>query len=162
MREQRTKIDPFHDQHAIEDCQAYEQVGKLSTAKLDALIDLLTVECITAHLQRQTQLVHHLASELEVNVRHYWRPDTAWLSGFQKIQLAHLIVELKGAVNAPAPERKKSELVEVLVKLFADAAEGKLEDKPLAERVNRWLPSNLREVKEGPTKPQRAAANKRS
>ena len=40
---------------------------------------------------------------------------------------------------------KKSELVEILVKLFADAADGKLEDKKLAERLNSWLPSNLRE-----------------
>jgi hypothetical protein len=28
--------------------------------------------------------------------------------------------------------------------LFANAAEGKLEDKQLAERVNRWTPANLR------------------
>jgi len=84
-------------------------------------------------------------------VRDDWRPDAAWLSGFQKIQLAHLIVELKGVVHAPPPEKKKSELVDVLVRLFADAADGKLEDKQLAERVNRWLPYNLREAPEDAT-----------
>jgi len=52
-----------------------------------------------------------------------------------------------GKVNAPAPERKKSELVESVAKLFADAADGKLEDKKLAERLNSWVPTNLREVR---------------
>ena len=54
------------------------------------------------------------------------------------------ITELKGAVHAPAPQRKKSELVELLAKLFADAADGTLEDKKLAEKLNSWLPANLR------------------
>ena len=52
-------------------------------------------------------------------------------------------------MHAPAPERKKSELVDVLAKLFTDAAEGKLDDKPLAEQLNCWLPFNLREAKDG-------------
>lgn len=154
LREKRAKLDPFEKQHFVEDWQGYEQVGKLSASKLDSLIDLLIVDCVTAHMQRRTELVHHLAAELKVNVRDYWRPNIAWLSGFQKIQLAHLITELKGPVHAPAPEKKKSELVEMLAKLFADAAEGKLEDKQLAEKLNRWLPSNLREVKEDATEQQ--------
>ena len=40
---------------------------------------------------------------------------------------------------------KKSELVEHLTRLFTDAAEGRLEDKALADRVNGWLPANLRD-----------------
>jgi hypothetical protein len=56
------------------------------------------------------------------------------------------MAELRGQVYNPAREtRKKTELVEVLAALFADAAEGKLDDKKLAERANRWLPSNFRE-----------------
>jgi hypothetical protein len=52
-----------------------------------------------------------------------------------------------GAVYSPAHETlKKSELVEALAELFADAAEGRLEDKKLAERVNSWIPSNVRET----------------
>ena len=147
MREKRAKVDPFAGERYIDDCKAFEQIEKLSKSKLDALIDLLTVDCITAHLQRRTELVHNLAVQLGVNVRDDWRPDAAWLSGFQKIQLAHLITDLKGAVHAPGPERKKSELIDLLAKLFADAAEGTLEDKKLAERVNSWLPSNLRDSK---------------
>jgi len=102
------------------------------------------VSCITAHLQRPTDLVQHLAVQLKVSLRDGWKPDAAWLAGYQKIQLAHLITELLGAVHAPAPERKKSDLVEQLAKLFMDAADGSLADAKLAERVNQWLPSCLR------------------
>jgi hypothetical protein len=144
IKEKRAKLDPFHEKPFVVDTEGYEQLKELSAAKLDALIDLLTVECITAHLRRQTELVHHLAKELKVHLREFWRPDAQWLSGFRKIQLAHLIVELKGQMHAPAAERKKSELVEVLAKLFADAAEGKLQDQQLAKTVNAWMPSNLR------------------
>ena len=154
LREKRAKLDPFDKQSFVEDCQGYEQLKKLSASKLDVLIDLLIVDCITAHMQRQTELVHRLATELEVNLRDHWRPDAAWLSSFQKIQLAHLIVELMGPTHAPAPERKKSELVEVLTQLFADAAEGKVQDKQLAHRLNCWLPSNLRKVKDEATEIQ--------
>lgn len=146
LREKRAKLDPFADEHFVEDCQAYDGLGELSTSKFEVLLDLLTVESITAHLQRPTELVHRLADELKVNVRDDWRPDAAWLSSFQKIQLAHLITELKGPTHAPAPQRKKTELVDIVAKLFTDAAEGNLEDKQLAERVNRWLPANLRET----------------
>jgi hypothetical protein len=51
-------------------------------------------------------------------------------------------------------------LVEVLAKLFSDAADGKLDDKELAERTNRWLPSNLREPKQDGE--ERAVPKKRS
>ena len=145
LQKEREKRDPFAKEHFIEDGTGYEQLRKLSNAQLETLIELLVVECVTAHLQRRTDLVHRLATELKVNVREDWRPDAAWLGGFQKIQLAHLITELRGPVHAPGPDRKKSELVEMLAKLFADAADGKLEDKSLAERVNCWLPLNLRE-----------------
>jgi hypothetical protein len=94
---------------------------------------------------RETKLVRHLATELGVNVRDDWRPDAAWLAGYRKIQLSHLMAELRGPVYDPAREtRKKSELVGALATLFTEAAEGKLEDKALATRVNGWIPANLR------------------
>ncbi len=160
VQEKRAKFDPFHDQNLVEDRQGYEQLKTLTESKLNALIDLLVVECITANLQHQTDLVRHLAQELKVNVREHWKPDVAWLSSFQKIQLAHLITELKGPVHARAPEKKKSELVDLLAKLFVDAADGTLEDKPLAERVNRWVPANLRQVEEEATGQERPNKSK--
>jgi ParB family chromosome partitioning protein len=144
--QRRAELDPLYEKHYVEDHDAYVAMQALPDKQVHALIDLLTVECITAHLQRRTELVWRLASELGVEVRHCWRPDAKWLSGYQKIQLAHLIGELRGPVYARAAEgRKKSELVSELAKLFADAAEGRLEDAGLTSKLNTWLPSNLRE-----------------
>ena len=81
-----------------------------------------------------------------MEIRRYWRPDERWLSGYQKIQLAHLIGELRGPVYAKAAElKKKSELVADLAKLFTEAAEGRMEDAKVAAKFNGWLPSNLRD-----------------
>jgi ParB family chromosome partitioning protein len=145
LREKRAKADPFLEKHHVDDVEAYEELTKLSNAKLDTLIELLTVEFITAHPLRPTKLVELLAKELKVNIRDEWRPDAKWLASYQKNQLAQLIAELKGPVHAPPPDKKKTDLVDVLAKLFADAADGKLDDKKVAERVNAWMPANLRE-----------------
>jgi len=147
----------------VDDQTAYGRLRELSDSRLDKLIDLLTVECVTAHLQRRTDLIHHLSVELKVDIRQFWRPDAVWLAGYQKIQLAHLLAELHGSIYNPASEsRKKTELVEVLARIFSDAAEDKLEDKQLAERVNQWLPANLREVKEEVVKRSQVGSKKRS
>ncbi|HEY4329536.1 MAG TPA: ParB/RepB/Spo0J family partition protein [Phycisphaerae bacterium] len=147
LTERHRKIDPFADSPMLSDAEAYAKVSKLSAAKLDALIDLLLVETLTAHTIRPTPLVQQLGNELKVNVRNAWRPDAKWLANYQKCQLAHLMAEFYGAVYNPATEtRKKWELVEALATLFADAAAGTLDDKKLADRVNGWLPANLREV----------------
>ncbi len=159
LREKRSELDPLHDKHYVEDDAAYDAIKGLSERKLDNLIDLLTVECVTAHLQRKTALVWRLAEELGVEVRRYWRPDERWLSGYQKIQLAHLIGELRGPVYAKAAEtKKKSELVSELAKLFTDATEGRMEDVKLAAKLNAWLPSNLRETPRAEEKEQSPAA----
>jgi hypothetical protein len=159
LRQRRADLDPLHGKHYVEDHAAYDALKGLPDKKVDALIDLLTVECITAHLQRRTELVWRLATELGVNMRRYWRPDERWLSGYQKIQLAHLIGELKGSSHvAPAESKKKSELVAELAKLFGDAAEARLEDAKLAAKLNAWLPSNLRESPQAEGKERASAA----
>ena len=146
LRQRRAELDPLRDKHYVEDHDAYAALKALSDKQVDALVNLLTVETITAHLQRRTELVWHLADELGVEVRRYWRPDERWLSGYQKIQLAQLVQELGGPTYAATVDgKKKSELVAELAKLFTDAAEGRLEDAKLAEKVNCWLPSNMRE-----------------
>ena len=159
LRQRRAELDPLHGQHVVEDHAAYAALQGLSDKKVDALIDLLTVECVTAHLQRRTELVWQLAQQLGVSVRQYWRPDERWLAGYQKIQLAHLIGELRGSDYAKAAEaKKKSELVSELAKLFADAAEGRLEDAKLAVKLNEWLPTNLRKEVQVDAKERASAA----
>jgi len=146
LRERRKELDPLLDMPYVSDRVAYTALTAMADKELNCLIDLLTVNCITAHLQRRTELVWTLATELGVEVRRYWRPDERWLSSYQKIQLAHLFGELHGPRYAKATEiMKKSDIVTALAKLFTDAAEGRLEDT-LAAKVNAWLPSNLREV----------------
>jgi ParB family chromosome partitioning protein len=146
LRQRRKELDPLQDMPFVNDRAAYTALTAMPDKELNSLIDLLTVNCITAHLQRRTELVWILATELGVEVRRYWRPDERWLSSYQKIQLAHLFGELHGPRYAKATEiMKKSDIVIALAKLFTDAAEGRLEDS-LAAKVNAWLPSNLREA----------------
>lgn len=145
LKAQQGKVDPFADDSFVRDeVEAYERVAKLSAAKLEALIDLLVVQCLTTHLQRGTKLMERLTAELNVNVRNDWTPNGEWFSAFTKAQLAHLLVTLRGPMHAPAPDRKKSDLVTQLAVLFEQARDGKLDDKALAAKVNAWLPSNLR------------------
>jgi hypothetical protein len=146
LRQRRKELDPLQDMPHVSDRAAYTALTAMPDKELNGLIELLTVECITAHLQRRTELVWILATELGVEVRRYWRPDERWLSSYQKIQLAHLFGELHGPRYAKATEiMKKSDIVIALAKLFTDAAEGRLEDT-IAAKVNAWLPSNLREA----------------
>jgi len=49
-------------------------------------------------------------------------------------------------------------LVSELAKLFADAAEGRMEDAKVADRFNAWLPSNLREEPKHEPSEQASAA----
>jgi ParB family chromosome partitioning protein len=144
LRARREALDPFIREFHVRDEDAYRRLAGLSEPQLDDLIALLTVETLTAHAVRRTDLVCRLADELQVNVRDGWRPDAAWLGSYQKFQLAGLIGALRGPVHGSAAERrKKSELVAQAQTLFADAAEGRLTDMELAARVNSWLPAGV-------------------
>jgi ParB family chromosome partitioning protein len=147
LKDQRATFDPLGEGRFVSDVDAYAKLAELSAVQLDRLIDGLIVACLTGHPSRRSGLVRVLADEMKVNVRDTWRPDAAWLAGYRKGQLAHLLAELRGPIYDPAREnRKKPELVADLATLFADGAEGRIEDAKLAERVNRWLPANLREA----------------
>jgi hypothetical protein len=144
LRQLRADHDPLTGEDFVDDVDAYERFSKVDPKTLDALIDVLAVECITANLARPTPLVVRLVDELKVDVRKTWTPDGHWLSGYTKAQLAHLLTDLKGPVHTPSSDRKKSDLVVQLAVLFDQARDGKLDDKELAARVNTWLPWNLR------------------
>jgi hypothetical protein len=152
LRTRREELDPFRGEFHLRDEDAYRRLTGLTEAQLDELITLLTVETLTAHPLRRTDLVCRLAEELHVDVRQQWRPDAAWLGSYQKYQLAQLIGTLRGPVQGSAAEkRKKSELVAQAQTLFADAAQSGLTDPELAARVNAWLPAGV--LSEPPTAP---------
>ncbi len=144
LREKRTAVDPFGDQHQTEDVEAYRKLSEFSDTQMNALIAVLIVESVTALPMRKLDLIQELAIELKVDLRECWRPDAEWLSSYQKIQLSHLMGELKGPIYRPDDERrKKSEMVEALASIFTEAAAGTIDDAKLAERANRWMPSNM-------------------
>jgi hypothetical protein len=66
LRKRRFALDPLHDQPSAEDHGAYEAMKRLSYKKLNALIDVLILECVMAHLRRRTELVWRLAAGWDV------------------------------------------------------------------------------------------------
>ena len=60
----RSKLDPFVKQHVLDDVPAYEAIAQLTEKQVDKLIELLTVELVTAHLARPTDLIVRLALSL--------------------------------------------------------------------------------------------------
>jgi ParB family transcriptional regulator, chromosome partitioning protein len=144
LRAKRLEVDPFGKDASVDDLVAYNLISSLSESQLDALIDLLTVERLTAHLARRTEMVCWLAQELGVDFRKQWCPNATWLGSYQKLQLSNLIGALQGAAyGASAEKKKKSELVEQVTTLFADAVAGRVSDPDAASRVNQWLPAEL-------------------
>jgi hypothetical protein len=140
----RASRDPFRGQPYLTESEAYTVINALPEADLDALIALLTAEAVTGSLARPTDLVCQLARELGVDLRSQWRSTASWLGSYQKVQLAGLIAALCGPAHAPSPEKKKSELIDQVDRLFADAAAGTLTDGAIAARVNQWLPEEIR------------------
>jgi hypothetical protein len=117
----------------------------LSDEQLDRLIDLLIVQAVSGSLNHHNGLIVELVQDLGVELRDFWTPDAGWFTGYRKIQLAHLIGELRGKVHGHAAERmKKSELVESVSTLFAKAKAGEFDDAELCKRINEWLPSCVR------------------
>lgn len=148
LKAARAKLDPIASYKTIDTVQAYTLFFQMKKADLQQLIAVLTVELLYNDPHRPSPFVKLLADELKVSVRSDWTPDAAWLGSYQKIQLAHLVTELAGSMAAPPADRKKSVLVEQLSRLFIDSASGELSDKPLAEKVNRWLPTPFGSVAE--------------
>jgi hypothetical protein len=150
VKEKRAGLDPFMNEYSVDETAAFEQLCELPDTQVNQLIDVLVIEKLTAHLRRPTALIDPLVERLQVDLRKSWTPDATWLSGYQKAQLGHLLGLLKGPVYSPTHEtRKKSELVQSLAVLFADASDGRLDNKQLAERVNNWTPSNICETPAG-------------
>ena len=174
MMDRRAESEPFEDQSWIDPAEAYGRLMEFGDDLLDALLADLTVETLAGSTHRRNPLTARLVADLAIELRGPivgeacnaggWVPAAAWLKGYKKIQLAHLMGELRGAAYGSAAERmKKSELVAVLAGLFADAAAGKLEDSMLAKRLNRWTPSCVGEKQEGeaeelPVPPEAVAA----
>ncbi|HEX8339355.1 MAG TPA: ParB/RepB/Spo0J family partition protein [Tepidisphaeraceae bacterium] len=145
LKDKRASLDPFAQDYSIDEATAFQRLMELPDARVGQWIDLLVVESLTTHLRHGSDLIRRLSEVLQVALRRSWRPDAAWLAGYQKVQLCHLLASLHGRAHHPnvSDPRKKSELLDALVTLFADAASGKIEDRQTVKRVNAWLPLQL-------------------
>jgi ParB family chromosome partitioning protein len=147
ITDHRSDVDPLDDKNLIGEgiVAAYLRLQELSDEQLDRLIDLLIVQAVSGSLNHHNGLIVELVQDLGVELRDFWTPDAGWFTGYRKIQLAHLIGELRGKVHGHAAERmKKSELVESVSTLFAKAKAGEFDDAELCKRINEWLPSCVR------------------
>jgi len=64
LTEKHSELDPFVQDHFVEDQAGYRRLTELPDSRLGQLINLLVVECVTAHLQRRTELVQRSAKHL--------------------------------------------------------------------------------------------------
>lgn len=155
----RALVDPFREASWVEPLEAYETLLQLPADQLEELIDLLTVQALVGSLNHHDPLSVRLSADLGLELRTVdgeaaqgWKPDTEWLKGYKKIQLAGLMGELRGPAYGSAAEKmKKSELVAILAGLFADGAANTLPfpDEALVDRLNRWTPSCVRQENRG-------------
>ena len=161
INQEDAERNPFAKTMGTDPVKAYQRLMKLDDAQLNGLIDLLIVQRVAGSLQHHTALIARLVQDLGVQLRDYWTPNAEWFASYKKIQLAQLIGKLRGKTHGTAAERmKKTELVNALDSLFADARDGKLDDPAVAERVNAWVPSCVRpkKSKAGPAATSKQAA----
>lgn len=126
----------------------YERVRTLSNPKLDRLHLLLTTLCFgqddTDSIDTdENSLFNRVASDLKVDMRNHWTPDTEFLSKRSKDQLAEIVIDagLEKKVST-ANGIKKADLVEAMVTAFAEA---KVAGKPSKEQklTKDWLPKPM-------------------
>lgn len=127
----------------------YERVKKLTNPKLDRLHLLLTTLCfgqdnIDNIDNDESSLFNRVANDLDVDMRNHWTPDTEFLSKRSKDQLAEIVIDagLEKKVST-ASGSKKTDLVEAMVKAFAEAraAEKPSKDQSVAKD---WLPEPMK------------------
>ena len=131
--------------HHVEDVQAYQMLGQLPEKKLDALIDVLVVELVTAHLRRPTPLGVRLAEELKVNVRAVGaRGEVA--GGIPEHPARAPGDGTQGAgthTGAGTEEERACRAAREAVRRRGGGEAGR---QALAAKVNAWMPVNFRKA----------------
>lgn len=130
------------------DVHWYEAVKKLSNPQLDRLHLLLTTMCFGQddcdELDTdEDSLFNRVASDLNVDMRMHWTPDTEFLERRSKDQLRQIILEAGlGSKIASGGGIKKSDIVQAMVKVFEDAT---LSEQPDAQdqAIRDWLPEAI-------------------
>lgn len=114
----------FFHQHLRQPLPLYDAICKLSDEALDNLHLLLPILCFGQsdcdELDTGESLFNRVAMELEVDMREWWRPDTAFLSRRTKDQLVEIANDSGAAETlGPVARFRKGELVTALCQYFA-------------------------------------------
>ena len=127
----------------------YEALGHLSDDELDRLAVILPILCFGQEdlsvLDTGESLFNRIAVDLGTGMRQWWVPDANFLSGLLREQVVAVVTEC-GAANHLSGFNgwTKKQLVEELVRYFADRSDpekpGADEDRTAAE----WLPAIFR------------------
>ena len=127
----------------------YEALGHLSDDELDRLAVILPILCFGQEellvLDTGESLFNRIAVDLGTGMRQWWVPDTNFLSGLLREQVVAVVTEC-GAANHLSGFNgwTKKQLVDELVRYFADRSDpeklGADDDRTAAE----WLPGILR------------------
>ncbi len=127
----------------------YEALGRLSDDELDRLAVMLPVLCFgqedVSAFDTGDSLFNRIAADLGMEMRQWWVPDGTFLSGLLREQVVAVAKESGAAEHlAGFNGWTKKQLVDELVRFFADRSDperlGADEDRRAAE----WLPGLLR------------------
>jgi ParB family chromosome partitioning protein len=127
----------------------YEALGQLSDDELDRLAVLLPVLCFgqeeVSALDTGESLFNRIATDLGTGIRQWWIPDANFLSGLLREQVVAVAKECGAAEHLSGFNGwTKKQLVDELVRFFADHSDpeklGADEDLRAAE----WLPGIFR------------------
>jgi len=126
----------------------YDAVRRLSDADLDGLLMLLLILCLGQNhvdaVDEGDSLFNRIALNSGVKVRHWWKPDAAFLSLLTREQMLGVATECGAAEHLPGINGwTKKRLVEELAIYFESHAdpEGVPDDD---RRACDWLPGLLR------------------
>lgn len=147
--------------HGTDPIALYAEVQQLADEELDTLIAyLLTLGFGQEHLEEMDggqSFFNHVAQDLAVAMRDWWRPDEMFLAGLKRDQLAQVAVECGASLRfGNIKEMSKKELVEGLVRYFDRTADPKAKLDEHDEKGREWLPGMLKFPAEVMTDPNGA------
>lgn len=127
----------------------YQALGQLSDYELDRLAVMLPILCFgqedVSALDTGESLFNRIATDLGMGMRQWWVPDAAFLSGLLREQVVAVAKECGAADRLPGFNGwTKKQLVDELVRFFADRSNPETLDTDEDRRAAEWLPGMFR------------------
>jgi ParB family chromosome partitioning protein len=127
----------------------YEALGQLSDEELDRLCVIGPILCFGQEdlsvLDIGESLFNRIAGDLGMQMRQWWVPDATFLSGLLRDQVVALVKECGAAEHLSGFNGwTKKQLVDELVRFFADRSDPENLGMDADLRAAQWLPGLLR------------------